>query len=98
MANCILEAREGAVVEERRLHGDVSEWRCPELVAVVRMAGDLLQAEVLVFVWAVEDHVPGAEPEARRNLWNADDVHLEIAEHLVGLPGHGVAVHASCSA
>ena len=63
MPDGVLEARVRAVVEERRLHGDVSERRCPELIAVGRIAGDLLEAEVLVFVWAVEDHVPGADPK-----------------------------------
>jgi len=43
--------------------GEVSQRRCPEPVAVGRVAGDLLQAEVLVFPRAVKDHV--AHPDAK---------------------------------
>src|SRR5262245_40883045 len=53
----VLEVDEGAVVEEGRLQRDISERGGPEGVAIGRIAGDLLKAEILVDTGAVEDDV-----------------------------------------
>jgi len=42
---------------------------------------------------AIEDHITLADAKAGRSA-NADHVHPEVAEHLVGLPGHSVTLHA----
>ncbi len=57
VANRVLEPRERAVVEEGRLQRHVAQRRAAELVAVVGIAGDLLQPEILVLARSVEDHV-----------------------------------------
>ena len=63
VTNRVLEARECAVVEERRLQRGVAQRRTAELVAVVGIAGDLLQAEILVFAGAVEYDIALADAE-----------------------------------
>ena len=82
VADRVLESRERAVVEERRLQGDVAQRRGPEFVSIRRIPGDLLQAEILVPPWPVEYHVARSGAKDRSDLRDADDVHLEVAEHL----------------
>src|SRR5207249_3630283 len=90
-----LQSRERSVVEEGRLQGYISQWRAAELVSIRWVPADLLEPEVLIPPRSVEDDVALPDAELRRDLWHADYVHLEVAEHLVGLSAHGVADYAS---
>src|SRR5262245_26534312 len=83
MGDRILDARHRPIVEERRLQRGVPQRRAAELVAIVHIPGDLLQAKVLVLTRSIEYHVARAEAEFRRDLRHADYVHLEVAEHLI---------------
>lgn len=74
------------------MHGRVAERRCAELVAVRRVSRDLLKAEIFVLPGAVINHVRFSYAEERSDLRNAYHMHLEVAEHLVGLPGHLVTL------
>src|SRR5467141_2806163 len=95
MRDRVLQPREGSVVKECLLQSHISQRRCAKLVAVCGIPADLLQPEVFILPGSVEDHVALAEAELGRNLWHADDVHFEVAEHLVGLAGNGVANHTA---
>ena len=46
-----------------------------------------MNGEIFVLTGAVEDHVAGADAEHGRELWAADAVRAEIAEHLVRRTG-----------
>jgi hypothetical protein len=86
------EGRERTVVAVRGLHGEIAERRRAELVPVSDLPRDLLETEVLVGLRPVERRVGDVGTDLRQ----ADRVLLEIAEHLVRLPRHRVAAHASC--
>ena len=57
MPHGILQRGERAVVKERRLERHIADGRGAEFVTVIRVAGDLLQAEVLVAARPVERHI-----------------------------------------
>src|SRR5262245_27416341 len=80
MPHRVLQPGESAVVKKRRLQGNVADRSRPKLIAVIRVARDLLQAEIFVLSRAVECHIAGD----RRNLRDPNDMLLEVAEHLVG--------------
>src|SRR5215472_16296439 len=67
MIDRILDAGHRPIVEKRRLQRGVAQRRASELVAIVRIPGDLLQAKVLVLARSIERHVARAEAEFRRN-------------------------------
>jgi hypothetical protein len=90
MADGVLETHEGPIVHEGRHQRVVPQWRGAKHVAVFRIARDLLEAEILIRVRAVEGHIP----EGRRHLWHPDHVLPEVAEHLVRLAAHAVTLHA----
>ncbi len=69
----------------------------PELVAIGRISGDLLEPEVFVQAGSVKDHVALAHTKLRSDLRHTDDVHLEIAEHFVGPSSNGMTAHTSCN-
>src|SRR5882672_7719254 len=94
MLDRVLEPRECAVVKEGGLERRVPERRAAKPVAIRRISRDLLQAEIFVPARSIEDHIPLADAKGRGDLRNADYVHLEVAEHLIGLTGHGVTLHA----
>src|SRR5262245_53433525 len=86
-----LQAPESAVVEEARGDFQVPQRRRPEHVAQGRIAFRLLEAEILVLFRTIENDVAGSDSEYGRDLRTADPVGAEIAEHLVGSAGDGVA-------
>src|SRR5256885_16889716 len=94
MLDRVLEPRECAVVEEGGLQRGIPERRAAELVAIRRISRDLLQAEIFVLARPIEDHITLADAKGRGDLRNADHVHPEVAENIVGLPGHRVTSHA----
>src|SRR6267378_6943217 len=94
MPDRVPEPRECAVVEEGGLQRGVPERRAAKLVAIRRIPRDLLQAEIFVLARPIEDHITLADAKGRGDLRNADHVHPEVAEHLVGLPGHSLTLHA----
>src|SRR4051794_2559311 len=83
MIDRILDARHRPVMEERRLQRSVTQRRAAEFVAIGCIPRYLLQAEVLVPKRTIEHHVTPADAEFRRDLWHANHVHLEVAEHLI---------------
>src|SRR5947209_16299556 len=91
----IVQSREASIVEEGRLQAHVSKGRAAKLVTIGRISRDLLEPEVFVFTRPVKDHIPFSRPKLRSDLRYADDMHLEIAEHLVGVSSDGVTAHAS---
>src|SRR2546428_13806711 len=70
---------EAAVVKEGGLQGDVAQRRGAELVAVVRIAGKLFEAEVRVLTRAIEDHITLGGGDLR----NSEDVLREVAKHFI---------------
>lgn len=90
MPDGVLKLCKRPVVEECWLERRVSQWRAAELVPIGWIAGNLFETEVLILGGPVEDHIALADTEKGCNLRHGDVVHLEIAEHLVGLAGHGV--------
>src|SRR5947208_10238167 len=94
MADRIVDARHRPVVEERWLQRRVAQRRAAELVAIGRIARDLLQAKVLVLTRSIEQHVALADTEFRRDLRHANRVHLEVAEHFVRLATDRMALIA----
>src|SRR5262249_14050223 len=88
MPDRVVESGKCTVVKESRLQSNISNRRSSELVAIVGIIGYVLASKVLVSGRAIEA-VIGVE---RSNLRNSDYVVLEIAEHLVRLPGHLVAL------
>src|SRR5882762_9326604 len=90
----ILEPRVGAVVEERRSDGQISQRSRAELVAVGFMTGHLLGAEVLVLCRTVKDHVACADTEVGRDLRHTSNMVHEISKHFVRFAGHCVACDA----
>src|SRR5262249_45425997 len=90
----IFQSSERTVVKKRRCNGEVSERGGPELVAIRREAGNLLEAKVLVPPRAVEDDVSRSRVEPGGNLWRSGDVILQIGEHLAGAAGDGMTGHA----
>src|SRR5215467_7018860 len=88
MPHGILQPCEGAVVKEGRLQRHVADWASSKLVTVARIAGDLLQTEILILTRAVEGHIAGHGS----NLRDSDDVLREIAEHLVGRSRNPVTI------
>src|SRR5262245_53375319 len=91
MAHCVLQSCESAVVKKGRLQSDVAQRGSPKLVTILGIAGDLFEPKVFIRRRTVEDHVA----DGWRDLWNADDVLLEIAEHFVRVAGDGVAFHTA---
>src|SRR5262245_51738382 len=79
MAHRVLEPCEAAVVEESGLQGHIAQRRGAELVAIIHLSCDLLQTEVFILARTIKNHIA----DQRGDLRNADDVLLEIAEHLV---------------
>src|SRR5437763_9746363 len=92
MADRVVATRHSRVVEERPLQGGVTQRRAAELVAIGRIARDLLQAKVLVLTRSIEQHVALADTEFRRDLRHANRVHLEVAEHFVRLAADRMAL------
>src|SRR5689334_14553811 len=90
----VLKRGEAAVVKERRLQGEVAKRRRAEAVAVFGVAGEVFQAEVLAAAGAREHEIPRPHAEDRRDLRDAEGVHLKVAEHLVRRPAYGVATDA----
>src|SRR6266851_5080312 len=95
VADGVVQAHKSAVMKESRLQCCVAQRRRPELVAVRWISGDLFQPKVFIPAWTVKDDVTLAHSELRCDLRYADDVHLEIAEHFIGLAGDLVAAYAS---
>ena len=85
------EVGEGTIVHVGGFDGDVAQRGCPELVAVLLVAGEVFTAIVLVGIGAVELVVS----QLRDELGDADRVFLEVGEHLVGAAGDAVATDAS---
>src|SRR6476659_3674094 len=83
MVDRILDARHRPVMEERRLQRSVAQRRAAELIAIVRVQGNLLQTKVFVLTRAIEHYVARAEAEFRRDLWHGDYEHLEVAKPLI---------------
>src|ERR1700675_1358131 len=90
MPDGVFESGERSIVKKRGLERSVAKRRTAELVTIVFVAGDLLQAEILILVGTVKDHIPLTDAEKRRDLRDADVMHLEIAEHLVGPAVHSM--------
>jgi hypothetical protein len=57
-------------------------------------AGYLLEPEVFVLPQPIEDYVALFRAEEWRDLRDSDDAIFEVAEHLIGLAGHGVTSDA----
>ena len=91
----VLERREGAVVEEGRLQGDVAQRGGAELVPVGRVARDLLAGRSPRPRPGRRTELSVLGAELRRDLRNADDVDREVAEHLVRRARDRVALHAA---
>ena len=89
----ILQFGKGAVVHKRSLQRHVAQRRGAKLVPIGRIRRNLLQAKILIRTRPVKNVVG----QLRRNLGNADDVVLKIAEHFVRLARYGVAGYASGS-
>src|SRR5215468_8168636 len=83
-----------AVVEESARGFQVPQRTRPEGVPIHLIARRLLEAEVFVLPRTVVDHVARADAEYRRELWAADPVVFEVAEHLVRLAGNRMTGHA----
>src|SRR5215468_4401406 len=98
MTDRIVQTAERSVVEEGRLDSRIAKRRCPEFITVGGITADLFQAKILVRVRAIEYDIAFSDAESRSDLRHANDVHPEIAEHLVGGPAHGVTLHASALA
>ncbi len=83
----IFQPSEGAVVEERRLHSHVTEWRRAELIAIIRVTRDLFQTEILIPIRTIKEYVAG-QGIARRgsNLRNTNHVLGEVTEHFIRFP------------
>src|SRR5262249_26518372 len=84
----------GAIVHEGCLHGDVPKRGGAKGVPVGLVAGRVLTAEGLVCAGSVERVVRIARDE----LGYGENVVLEVAEHLVRLPGYRMAGDATSSA
>jgi hypothetical protein len=82
-------------VEECGRDGKISERRSTEFIPVGDIAGDLLQAEVLVLAWTVEHDVACSDAEVGSDLRNADHSVLEVGEHFVGFASHRVTRDAT---
>jgi hypothetical protein len=70
-------------MKKGRRYGEIAQRCGAEFVAVGAVAGPLLPSEIFVLSRTREDDVPVAGAESRRDLRHADDVLLEVAEHLV---------------
>src|SRR6185369_13842364 len=55
------------------------------------VAGNLLESEVLILTWAIEDYIANRG----RNLRHANAMSFEVAEHFVGWIGHRMALDAA---
>src|SRR5688572_11142916 len=94
-ADRVFEPGERAVMEERRLQSYVPEWRGAKHVAIIRVAGDLLQPEVFVLSGTIEDHISSRRVAGfRRNLGHPNHVLSEVAKHFIRLSRDGVASYA----
>src|SRR5262249_14564569 len=89
----IFQPHKRAVVKERWRHRKIPKGRGSELVPIGFIAGDLFQPEIFVFVGTIKDDVAEARSERWRDLWNAGDVFLEVAEHFVRSSRDRVAAH-----
>ena len=87
MTHSILKASECPIMHECWLHGDITEWRCTKLVAVLWVARDLFSAKVFICARPIKCIVR----HVRRYLRDADDMILKIAEHLIRLACNAVA-------
>src|SRR5215467_12541671 len=94
MTDRILQTAERSVVEEGRLDSSIAKRRCPEFVTVGGITADLFQAKILVRVRAIEYDVAFSHAKSRGDLRDANHVHPEIAEHLVGGSAHCMTLHA----
>src|SRR5215831_18247481 len=90
MADGVLKMDKSTVMHEGRHEGGVTQGCGAEHVAVVRVSGDLFEAEILVRAGAIECYVT----ERRDDLRDADDVLSEVTKHLVGLASYAMALHA----
>ena len=90
MPDRIFDPGEGPIVKEGRLQCRIAKRGTAELVTVVSIACNLLQAEILIFVTSVKNYVSLADAKVWGDLRNADVMHLEVAEHLVGLAADAV--------
>src|SRR5712691_11039118 len=77
-------------MHESRHHRGVAQRCGAEQVTVVGVPCDLLETKVLVSSRPIELHVP----EGRHDLWDTEHMLAEVAEHLIGLSGHAVTLHA----
>jgi hypothetical protein len=91
MTDGILDSSEGSIVKERGLKGCIAERGTAELVSVRWISRHLFEAKILIFVRTIKNDVAFADPEKGSYLRNANVVHLEVAEHLVGLATDRVA-------
>src|SRR5258707_751314 len=80
MADRLFDSRESSIVKECRLQRRVAKRRTAKLVSVVLVARNLFQTKILILIRPVKDYVSLTDAKERRNLWNADVMHLEIAE------------------
>ena len=90
MPDGVFDPGEGSIVKERRLQRRIAKRGTAELVTVVRVAGNLLQAKVLILVRTIKNHVPQADTKQWGDLRNTDVMHLEVAEHLIGVATYAV--------
>src|SRR5215467_6718311 len=94
MTDRILQTAERSVVEEGRLDSRIAKRRCPEFVTVGGVTADLFQAKILVRLRAVEYDIAFSHAESGSDLWDANHMHPEITEHLVGGSAHCMTLHA----
>jgi hypothetical protein len=94
-ADRIFQFCEGAIVKECRLKRGVPQWRRPKFVTIRSVARGLLQPEIFILAWTIEDDIALSLAEERRDLRHGGHMHFEVTEHLIGLPGNGVAGDAS---
>src|SRR5262245_27972532 len=86
-----LDRADSAVVEKGRGDFEIPQGRRAEHVPLRGIVRGLFDAEIFMFVRAIEDDVARTDAKLREELWSADAVQLEVAEHLVRQAGHGVA-------
>src|SRR5437016_4334690 len=91
MTYCILKASKRAIVHECRLHRQIADGGSAKLVAVICIARDLFQTEVLIRFWTIKVVIR----HLRSDLRYSDHVALEIAEHLVGLARNLMALETA---
>src|SRR5262245_11911218 len=93
VTDSVFQSHQRAVVKVRWRHRKIPKGRGSELVPIGFVAGDLFQPEIFVFVGTIKDDVAEARSERWRDLGDAGDVFLEVAEHFVRSSRDRVAAH-----